>query len=68
MDDRPPPDGPNLFPGPVIERTNVVEDGCAWVDRTKTTFRDWSKPKGKCYNHRRYDDRESQHKVSEEVH
>jgi hypothetical protein len=34
----------------------------------KTTFRDRSKAKGERNNHRRYDDRESQNKMSEEVH
>jgi len=38
MDDRPPPDGPNLFPGPVIERTNVVEMGAPGLIVLKLRF------------------------------
>jgi hypothetical protein len=51
---------------PVVERMNVIR--LCVADTNKLACHDRSKPKGECYNHRRYDDRESQNKVSEEVH
>jgi len=63
--------GPNLFSGPVVERKNVLAGRlpvAAGVIVIKSSFHDRRKPKRECYDHRRYDDRESQNKVSEEVH
>ena len=60
------PFGPNLFSGPVVERMRVVA-GCFAVE-AKSTFRDRSKPECAGNDNGRCDDRESQNKVSEEVH